>query len=129
MYTIVYRKLVMPEDMNASGNLFGGRLLQWLDESAALYAICQMNSKNVVTLKVSEILFKKPVNIGDFLSFSAYTKKVGTTSLTIGIDVINKGIGKLAEDSIVLTCDFTFVKIDSITKLPTPHGLQNKEIV
>ena len=42
------RKLVKPEDLNAGGSLFGGTLLRWIDEEAAIYVMCQLDSKNVV---------------------------------------------------------------------------------
>ena len=126
MQTTVYRRLVMPEHMNHGDRLFGGVLMAWLDESAALYAICQMKSRNVVTLKVSEILFKESVESGDFLIFNATTNKIGNTSLTIGLEVIKKGIGDDIPDVTVITCEFVFVKIDSETKKPVPHGLKKE---
>jgi acyl-CoA thioesterase YciA len=43
------RKWVKPEDLNANESLFGGRLLQWIDEEAALYTIIQLDNKRVVT--------------------------------------------------------------------------------
>lgn len=132
---VTYRKLVMPEHMNHGGRLFGGEMMKWLDEAAALYAICQLQSRNAVTLKVSEILFKEPVENGDFLVFNAFTSNVGRTSITVGIEVIKKDIGEGKEiesnifcqaDKVVLTCEFVFVKIDSETKKPVPHGLKKE---
>lgn len=127
METIAYRRLVMPGHLNHSETLFGGDLLKWADEAAALYVICQLKSKNVVTLKMSEILFKEPVYNGDFLIFYANTKKVGNSSITIELSVYKKDIAQESPDIKVLTCDFTFVKIDPLTKKPTPHGLLKKE--
>ena len=49
------RKLVKPDDLNAGGSLFGGSLLRWIDEEAAIYVMCQLDSKNVVTKFMSEI--------------------------------------------------------------------------
>ena len=46
------RKLVKPEDLNASGTLFGGTLLRWIDEEAAIYVMCQLDNKNVVTINM-----------------------------------------------------------------------------
>lgn len=122
MSTLVYRKLVMPGDLNFGNSLFGGTLLSWLDESAASYAICQMKSKDVVTLKVSEILFKKPVKVGSFLVFYASTKSFGKTSLTIDISVFNRNI-ETSEEEQVLTCEFVFVKIDPVTGKSIPHNI------
>lgn len=121
-----YRKLVMPEDMNPAGRLFGGRIMQWADEAAALYVMCQLKSRHCVTLKVSDILFKEPVENGDFLVFKASTAKIGNTSITVALEVYKKDIAQESPDIKVLTCEFVFVKIDPETKKPVPHGL-NKE--
>ena len=51
------RKWVKPEDLNPNGTLFGGSLLKWIDEESAIYAICQLDNKRVVTKYMSEINF------------------------------------------------------------------------
>jgi len=75
--TMTYRKLVMPGDENPAKRLFGGRLMQWADEAAALFAMCQMRTSSIVTLKMSEVLFKNPAVSGDILEFWTKLKKVG----------------------------------------------------
>ena len=50
------RKWVRPEDLNANGTLFGGSLLRWIDEEAAIYAIVQLGNQRAVTKYMSEIL-------------------------------------------------------------------------
>lgn len=50
------RKWVEPEDLNANGTLFGGSLLRWTDEEAAIYAIVQLGNQRAVTKYMSEIL-------------------------------------------------------------------------
>ena len=51
------RKWVKPEDLNPNGTLFGGSLLRWIDEEAAIYAIVQLGNQRVVTKYISEINF------------------------------------------------------------------------
>ena len=51
------RKWVKPEDLNPNNNLFGGRLLQWIDEEAALYTMIQFDNKKIETKFMSEINF------------------------------------------------------------------------
>lgn len=51
------RKWVKPEDLNPNGTLFGGSLLRWIDEEAAIYAIIQLGNQRVVTKYISEINF------------------------------------------------------------------------
>src|SRR5919199_390529 len=135
---MTYRKLVMPEDENPAKRLFGGRLMQWADEAAALFAMCQMRTKSIVTLKISEILFRNPAQSGDILEFWTRNKKIGRTSLTVECMVTRKMIGlpltapeapdfsKAAyqgdPSGIILGCEFVFVSLDENGK-PTPHAL------
>ncbi len=44
------RKMVKPEDLNSNNTLFGGRVLEWIDEEAALYAMIQLENKRVVNV-------------------------------------------------------------------------------
>lgn len=138
---MTYRKLVMPEDENPAKRLFGGRLMQWADEAASLFAMCQMRTKSVVTLKISEILFKNPAQSGDILEFWTRSKSVGRTSLTVDCVVTRKQVG-VAMDApeaptitgsgasfpgdpagIILSCEFIFVSIGPGGR-PVPHGLK-----
>lgn len=135
---LTYRKLVMPEDINHARTLFGGRLMQWADEAAVLYAMCQLGTKSIVTLKVSEVLFKNPSENGDILEFWTRKKKVGKTSLVVDCIVTKKLIDVPREkpiapdlvkgeymgdpNAIILSCEFVFVTVDE-NKKPTPHKL------
>ena len=120
---MTYRKLVKPEDLNPANRLFGGRIMEWADEAAAIYAMCQMRTKNIVTLKVSEILFKNPAQQGDILEFFCQKKHIGSTSMTIELFIYRKEIpGKLEDPEMILQCDFTFVALNADGR-PTPHGI------
>ena len=61
------RKWVKPEDLNPNGTLFGGRLLAWIDEEAALYAVIQLENNKVVTKYMSEINFMSSAKTGDII--------------------------------------------------------------
>ena len=125
--TMTFRKLVMPGDLNPAGRLFGGKVMMWADEAAALYAMCQLETKRLVTMKVSEILFKEPVKEGDVLEFMASTLKVGRTSFTVNLDVVRKSIeDKTIVSPTVLSCQFTFVTVD-FSGASTPHKFAPKE--
>lgn len=119
---ISYRKLVMNEDLNAAGSLFGGKMMAMIDEAGALYTMCQLKTKNIVTISVDKLLFKVPVSLGDFLIFKAETIKVGTTSITIKIEVFKKDLENNI-DTLVTECQMVFVSIDEKTKKPIAHKL------
>ena len=116
------RKLIKPEDLNSRGTLFGGQLLKWIDEEAAIFAICQLSSANIVTKAMSAINFVSTAAVGDIIEFGMELVKVGNTSITIGCDVRNK----ITKQSIVKIDEIVFVLLDENGK-PTPHG-KNKEI-
>ena len=61
------RKWIKPEDLNPNHSLFGGRLLQWIDEEAALYAIIQLENSRAVTKYISEINFVSSAKQGDII--------------------------------------------------------------
>ena len=104
----------MPDDLNHAKTLFGGRLLQWADEAAVIYAMCQIGSKSIVTLKMSEVLFKNPARSGDVLEF--WTRKDTPTPPTVEDDKFQN------PKNIILSCDFSFVHVDENGK-PAPHKL------
>ena len=62
------RKWVRPEDLNANGSLFGGSLLKWIDEEAAIYAIVQLGNYRAVTKLISEINFEASAVQGDLIA-------------------------------------------------------------
>jgi acyl-CoA hydrolase len=112
------RRLVMPNDLNYANALFGGRALGWIDEEAAIYAICQLETNCLVTKHIGEISFESPATQGDIVEFGLVTKKVGRTSITITCLVRNKATKK----TICLADDIVFVRVDPVTKLPVEHG-------
>ncbi|WP_114324858.1 acyl-CoA thioesterase [Candidatus Colwellia aromaticivorans] len=112
------RRLVMPNDLNYANSLFGGRALEWIDEEAAIYAICQLDTNCLVTKHIGAISFESAALQGDVVEFGLATKKLGTTSITITCLVRNK----ITKKSICLADDIVFVKVDSQTRKPIPHG-------
>jgi len=111
------RKLVKPEDLNAGGTLFGGTLLSWIDEEAAIYVMCQLESNNVVTKYMSEINFVTPARTGDVVEIGLETLKFGKSSITV------KCVARVKEtEKIIITVDnIVFVHLDKNLK-PSPHG-------
>jgi len=112
------RRLVMPNDLNYANALFGGRALEWIDEEAAIYAICQLETNCLVTKHIGEISFESPATQGDIVEFGLVTKKVGRTSITVTCLVRNKASKK----TICLADDIVFVRVDPVTRQPVEHG-------
>ncbi len=116
-YRHIVRKWVKPEDLNQHGALFGGRLLQWVDEEAAIVAVSQLGTIDVVTRHMSAINFVSRADRGDLLELEYRVAKFGRTSITLSCRVENAVTG-----SEVLTLDsLVFVSVDGSGE-PVAHG-------
>lgn len=118
------RKWVKPEDLNPNGTLFGGRLLAWIDEEVALFAILQLDNARVVTKHMSEINFRSSAKPGDIVEIGMEVSKFGTTSITVRSEVRN-----------IMTRE-TIITIDAITMVnlgqdgrPEAHGKSIVKII
>ena len=90
------RKWIKPEDLNPNGTLFGGRLLEWIDEECALYSIVQLENPKTVTKYMSEIDFKSSAHQGDIIEIGIEVEKFGTASLSLKCEVRNIWCSKIA---------------------------------
>ena len=111
------RKWVKPEDLNPNGTLFGGSLLRWIDEEAAIYAIIQLDTQRCVTKYMSEINFVSSARQGDIIELGMLATKFGKTSMTLTCEVRNK----LTRKTILAIEEIVFVSLDENGK-PVPHG-------
>lgn len=112
------RRLVRTEDLNPRGSLFGGRLLQWIDEEASIFVFCQLASRNVATAHMSEINFLAPAMAGDVIEFGTDIISFGTTSITLKMEVRNK-----RDKKTIITIDkIVFVALNEFGE-PTAHGI------
>jgi acyl-CoA hydrolase len=112
------RKLVKPEDLNANNTLFGGRLMQWVDEEAVIYAALEARHKKVVTKSISAIDFISPARQGDIVEIGIALKKVGNTSITLQVQVRD-----LTTQTVIVEIDeMIFVCLDEEGK-PVKHSL------
>jgi acyl-CoA hydrolase len=111
------RKWVKPEDLNPNGTLFGGSLLKWIDEEAAIYVITQLNNQRVVTKLISEINFVSSAREGDVIELGITATEFGRTSITLRCEVRNK----ITRESILTINRMVFVNLSEEGR-PTPHG-------
>ncbi len=118
------RKWVKPEDLNPNGTLFGGRLLQWIDEEAALYAIIQLENNRVVTKYMSDINFVNSARQGDIVEIGLMPVHFGHTSLTLKCEVRNK----MTHATIITIDKITMVNLGENGK-PVAHGKTEIEYV
>tara|TARA_X000000368_G_C23021770_1_gene708299 strand:- start:959 stop:1321 length:363 start_codon:yes stop_codon:yes gene_type:complete len=115
------RKMVTPKDLNAIGTLFGGRVLDWIDEEAYIYTTCQLDSMSVVTRSIGRIDFKASAKHGDLIEIGMDTINLGKTSITLKATIRNMKTG----DIITEVNDIVFVNVKD--GKPYPHGKLKNE--
>ena len=118
------RKWIKPEDLNANHTLFGGKLLQWIDEEAALYSIIQLENPKTVTKYMSEINFVNSAKQGDIIESGIEVVNFGRTSLTLSCEVRNK----MTHQTIITIDKIVFVSLDE-NGHPKAHGKTKIEYV
>jgi acyl-CoA hydrolase len=118
------RKWVKPEDLNPNGTLFGGKLLAWIDEEAALYTAIQLENSKVVTKYISEINFTSSARQGDIIEIGMDVVKFGSSSLTLKCEVRNK----MTRETILTVDNIIMVNLGEDGK-PSPHGKTKIEFV
>lgn len=82
----ILRIVARPTDVNAEGDIFGGWLMSQVDIAGSIVATRHVQG-HVVTVAVNNFRFIRPVLVSDIVSFYAKVDRVGTTSITIVIDV------------------------------------------
>jgi acyl-CoA thioesterase YciA len=117
---LISKKICMTKDIGIHNNLFGGTLMEWIDEAAAAFATEYCHTPNMVTLRVGELLFKKPVKVGNHIRIYGDVLSLGKTSINIVLEVKKYNLYS-GEESIVCTTNTTFVRIDDDGS-PTPIG-------
>ena len=78
--------LIMKQHLNAGGRLFGGMLMQWVDEVSGVVAMRHCGTYRVTTAAVDNLQFKEPVYEGEILVMIGYATYVGKTSMEVEID-------------------------------------------
>jgi acyl-CoA hydrolase len=103
-------QLVRPEHLNHHGFLFGGRLLEWLDEQAYIAAITRLKPEaNLVTVAIDRVEFKFAVVQGSVLRFRSMLVHAGRSSLTVFTQVFR---GRATEEEEIFRAYVTFVCLD-----------------
>ena len=105
-------------DIGIHDTMFGGLLLGLIDDAAASYASQICDTQRVVTLKIDELIFKKPVKVGSILKVYGEIVSFGTTSVTLYIEVRKHNVYTGSQDIVTYT-KIVFVRIDEDGK-PIP---------
>jgi acyl-CoA hydrolase len=122
----IQTQIVMPNDTNTLGNLFGGRLLQWMDVVASI-AAHRHCKRVVVTASVNNVAFRNPINHASFVTLEAKVSRAFNTSMEVFIDV---WVEDPATSQKVKTNEaiYSFVAVDQNgSPLPVPELIPETE--
>jgi acyl-CoA thioesterase YciA len=102
---------VKKSDLGFHGNLFGGKLLAWLDAAAAAYAMEICHNRRMVTVQIDECVFKKPAKEGSLVKIYAEVTRIGNTSAAFNVEARTFNV-YTHEEQVVLHTKIVFVRID-----------------
>jgi len=102
---------VKKSDLGLHGNLFGGKLLAWLDAAGAAYVMEVCDSPRMVTIKIEECIFKRPAKEGQLIKIYANVKEIGNTSITVYLEARSHNVYS-GSQNVILSTEVKFVRID-----------------
>jgi acyl-CoA thioesterase YciA len=98
-------------DLGFHANLFGGKLLAWIDAAGAAMAMEVCDTPRMVTVKIDECLFKRPAKEGQLLKIYGRVASVGNTSITLQLEARAHNVYS-GQQSVILSTNIKFVRID-----------------
>ena len=107
-------------DIGVHNNMFGGAMMALIDEASAAYACQICDTPRMVTIKIDELVFKKPVKIGNVVKIYGEVKEFGNTSVTLYVEVRKHSVYNGKQDVVTHT-NIKFVRIDEEGN-PIPVG-------
>jgi len=102
---------IKKSDLGFHGNLFGGKLMAWIDASAAAFAMEYCHNRRMVTVCIDKCIFKKPAKEGSLLKIYGRVDNVGNTSCNMYMEARSFNV-YTHEEEIILSTHITFVRID-----------------
>lgn len=121
---------MMPRDTNPYGTIFGGVILSYIDQAGAVGAVYEIRRKNwaeplLVSVAMNSVEFHRPVFVGDIVSFWTRLVRVGTTSITMRVDVEADRGG----NGVHLTeAEVTYVAVDRSSEQRRPVPIRGEAV-
>ena len=104
--------VMMPQDTNPMGTIFGGIIRRYLDQAGAAEA-CKHSEMNRVTVTMHEIRFLAPGLVADVVSFYAGTPRIGGTSFTVRVTVDAKRSQPSHDSARVTQAEVVYVAVEA----------------
>ena len=102
---------IKKSDLGFHANLFGGKLLAWLDAAGAAFASQVCDTPRVVTIKIDECLFKRPAREGQLIKIYGNVAEIGNTSVTLYMEARAHNVYS-GKQNVILSTKIKFVRVD-----------------
>ena len=99
-------------DLGFHGNLFGGKLLSWIDAAIAAYAMEVCHTNSMITVSLDKCIFKRPAKEGNLVKIYAQVSKIGDTSATFEVEARSYNVFR-EDEKLILNTNMTFVRVDN----------------
>ena len=109
---LVMRVMPLPADVNANGDIFGGWIMAQVDLAGAVLP-ARIAKGRIATVAVNQFVFKQPVSLGDLLSFYARITRIGTSSISVRVEVYAERNPMQLQVVKVTEAELTYVAIDA----------------
>lgn len=121
----VISALMMPEDANPRGKVFGGSVLKLIDNAAYVAACRHAGTSNCVTVSMEKVDFKVPIEIGELVILEAQLHYAGATSMQVGVTVYAENLNS-GQRRMTNSCLVTFVAVNKKGRPTTIPALTPK---
>ena len=112
--SVIMTQLMLPHQANLAGYVHGGEIMKIMDNAAGVVAARHAHT-NVVTVRVDNILFLKPVRVGDLILVHALLTFAGCSSMEIRVEVETENLAQERKQK-ALTAHFMYVALDKMGK-------------
>ena len=117
---------IKKSDLGFHGNLFGGKLLAWMDAAGAGFAAEVCDTPRMVTKAIDECIFNKPAKEGQLLKIYGDVVAIGETSLTLKLEARSHSVYD-GHQTLILSTNMVFVRIDEQgDSIPISQIVKNK---
>jgi len=98
-------------EIGIHNNMFGGTMMSLIDDAAASYAAQICDTPRIVTIKIDELIFKRPVKVGNLIKIYGRVIEFGRTSVSLYIEVRKHNV-YTGDQDVVTQTNIKFVRID-----------------
>ena len=113
---LISTKICKTSDIGVNDNLFGGAMLSWMDEAGGTFAATKCCSPNMITLKIDEVVFKKPVKVKEHIKIYGKVLGIGKSSIKVLVEARRIDFEHKSKQELVCSTEMLFVNVNESGK-------------